>query len=96
MTCSDDILRSCLIIIKLLQYTEFYTVKTFRNQISTVFSVSFFAEKLGTFRLEDEDDYEYGQFSVLSMGIRFEGRHFSKCACSEQKTRTRSGPRPPI
>ena len=33
---------------------------------------------IGTFRLEDEDDYEYG-FSVLSMRIRFGGRHFSKC-----------------
>ena len=48
---------------------------------------------VATFRSGDEDDYEY-EFSVLSMGIRFGGRHFSKCACSEQKTRTR--PRPPI
>ena len=48
-----------------------------------------------TFRSEDEDDYEY-VFSVLNMRIRFGGRHFSKCACSEQKTRTRSRPRPPI
>ena len=51
--------------------------------------------KLGTFRSEDEDDYEY-EFSVLSMRISLGGRHFSKCACSEQKTRTRSRPRPPI
>ena len=50
---------------------------------------------IGTFRSEDEDDHEY-EFSVLSMRIRFEGRHFSKCAFSEQKTRTRSRPRPPI
>ena len=50
---------------------------------------------LGTFRSEDEDDYEY-EFSVLSMRIRFGGRHFLKCACSEQKTCTRSRPRPPI
>ena len=50
---------------------------------------------LGTFRSEDEDDYEY-EFSVLSMRTRFGGRHFSKCARSEQKTRTRSRPRPPI
>ena len=50
---------------------------------------------IGTFRSEDEDDYEY-EFSVLSMRIRFVGRHFSKCACSEQKTRTRSRPRSPI
>ena len=49
----------------------------------------------GTFRSEDEGDYEY-EFSVLSMRIRFESRHFSKCACSEQKTRTLSRPRPPI
>ena len=54
---------------------------------------------LGTFRSGDEDDYEYDyeyEFSVLSMGIRFGGRHFLKCACSEQETRTRSRPRPPI
>lgn len=50
---------------------------------------------LGTFRSEDEDDYEY-EFSVLSMHIRFGGQNFSKCACSEQKTRTRSRPRPTI
>ena len=50
---------------------------------------------IGTFRSEDKDDYEY-EFSVPSMRIRFGGRHFSKCACSEQKTRTRSRPRPPI
>ena len=50
---------------------------------------------LGTFRSEDEDDYEY-EFSVLSMRIMFGGRYFSKCACSEQKTRTRSRSRPPI
>ena len=48
---------------------------------------------IGTFILEDENDYE---FSVLSTRIRFGGRHFSKCACSEQKTRTRSRPHPPI
>ena len=53
------------------------------------------ANLLGTFRSEGEDDYEY-EFSVLSMRITFGGRHFSKCACSEQKTRTRSRPRPPI
>ena len=51
--------------------------------------------KIGTFRSEDEGDYEY-EFSVLSMRIRFGARHFSKCACSEQKTRTRSRPRLPI
>ena len=50
---------------------------------------------LGTFRSEDEDDCEY-EFSILSMRIRFGGRHFSKCACSEQETRTCSRPRPPI
>ena len=50
---------------------------------------------IGTFRSEDEDDYEY-EFSVLSMRIRFGGRHFSKCASSEKKTRTGSRPRPPI
>ena len=50
---------------------------------------------LGTFTSEDEDDYKY-EFSVLNMRITFVGRHFSKCTCSEQKTRTRSRPRPPI
>ena len=50
---------------------------------------------LGTFRSEDEDDYEY-EFSILSMRIRFGGRHFSKCTCSDQKTRTLSRPRSPI
>ena len=49
----------------------------------------------GTFRSEDEDDYEY-EFSVLSMRVRFGGRHFSKCACAEQKTRTHCRPRPLI
>ena len=51
--------------------------------------------KIGTFRSEDEDDCEY-EFSVLNMRIRFGGRHFSKCACSGVKTRTRSRPRPSI
>ena len=52
-------------------------------------------DALGTFRSEDEDDYEC-EFSVLSMRIRFGGRHFSKCACSEQETRSCSRPRPLI
>ena len=50
---------------------------------------------LGTFRLQYEDDYEY-EFSVLSTRFRFGGRKFSKCACSELKTRTRRRPRTPI
>ena len=50
---------------------------------------------LGTFRWEDEDDYEY-EFSAMSMRITFRGQHFSKCACSEKKTRTRGRSRPPI
>ena len=50
-------------------------------------------EIIGTFRSEDEYEYE---FSMLSMRIRFGGRHFSKCVCSEQKTRNHSHPRPPI
>ena len=33
-------------------------------------------------RLQYEDDYEY-EFSVLSTRFRFDGRKFSKCACSE-------------
>ena len=51
--------------------------------------------QIGTFRSEDENEYQY-KFSVLSMRIGFGARHFSKCACSEQKTRTRSCPRLPI
>ena len=44
---------------------------------------------LVTFRLEYEDDHEY-EISVLSMRLRFGGRNFSKCACSELKIPTRS------
>ena len=57
-------------------------------------SLKYISESLGTFRSEDEDEYQH-EFSVLRMCIRFEDRHFSKCACSEQKTRTRSRPRLP-
>ena len=32
------------------------------------------------------------EFSVLSTRFRFEGRKFSKCACSELKTGTRNRP----
>ena len=39
--------------------------------------------------------YEY-EFSVLTTRFRFGGRNFSKCACSELKTRTRSRHRTPI
>ena len=48
----------------------------------------------GTFRLQYEDGYEY-ELSVLSMRFRFGGREFSKCACSELKTRTRIRPHTP-
>ena len=47
---------------------------------------------LATFRLQLDDDYE-NEFSVLSTRLRFGWQKFSKCACSELKTRTRSGPR---
>ena len=47
---------------------------------------SFVEMIIGTFRSQDEDEYQY-EFSVLSIRIRFGDRHFSKCACSEQKTR---------
>jgi len=50
---------------------------------------------IATFRLQDEDHYEY-EFSVLSTRCRFGGRKLSKCACSELKTRTRGRPRTPI
>ena len=50
---------------------------------------------LATFISEYEYDYEY-EFSVLSTRCRFKGRNFSKCACSELKSRTRSRPRTPI
>ena len=49
----------------------------------------------GNFRSEYEYDYGY-EFSVVSTRIGFRGRHFSKCACSERKTRTRSRTRTPI
>ena len=52
-------------------------------------------DSLATFRSEYEYDYEY-EFSVLSTRCRFKGRNFSKCACSELKTRTPSRPRTPI
>ena len=39
---------------------------------------------LGTFRTEDEDDYEY-KFSVLSMRIGFGGLYFSKCDCAQNR-----------
>ena len=48
---------------------------------------------LATFRLQYEDEYE---FSVLHTRFRFGGRKFSKYACSELKTRTRSRPRTAI
>ena len=49
---------------------------------------------LEIFRSKDKDNSEF-EFSVLSMRIRFGGRHFSKCACSERKTRSRTRPRDP-
>ena len=52
-------------------------------------------ELIGTFTSQDENEYQY-EFSVLDMRIRFGDRHFSKCAYSEQKSCTRSRPRPPI
>ena len=50
---------------------------------------------LATFRLQYQDDYRY-EFSVLSTRFKFEGRKFSKWACSELKTRTGNRPRTPI
>jgi len=44
---------------------------------------------LANFKLQYEDDYKY-EFSVLSSRFRFGGRKFSKCACSELNTRSRS------
>ena len=52
-------------------------------------------EAVATLRLQYDDDYEY-EFAVLSTRFRFGGRKFSKCACSELKTRSRSRPRTPI
>ena len=51
----------------------FRTVQVFEKSV---------AWTLATFRLQNEDDYEY-EFSVLSTRFRFGGRKFSKCACSE-------------
>ena len=50
---------------------------------------------LGTFRSEEEDDYEY-EFSVLSMRTSKNVGLQTLCACSVLKTGTRSRPRPPI
>ena len=47
---------------------------------------------IATFRLECEDDNEY-EVSVLNKRLGFGGRKFSKCACSELKTRNCSRPR---
>ena len=44
---------------------------------------------VATFKLEYEDDYEH-EFTVLSKRLRFGGRQFLKCACSDLKTRPRS------
>jgi len=49
----------------------------------------FTVKALATYRLRYEDDYEY-EFSVLTTRFRFGGRKFSKCACSELKTRPRT------
>ena len=79
----------------ILDVCVYYKLLTGRYVILSVVTEVY----IGTFRSKDEDDYE-NEFSVLSMRIRFGGRHFSKCACSEKKTRTRSctrrRPRPPI
>ena len=55
--------------------------------LTSMFPSASLRKTIGTFRSEDQGDYEY-EFSVLSMRIRFGGRNFLKCACSEQKTRT--------
>ena len=57
--------------------------------------VVFLGKTLGTFRSEDEDDYEY-EFPVLSTRTSKNVGLQTLCACSVWKTRTRSGPRPPI
>ena len=48
------------------------------------------------FRSEDEGDYEYDEFSVLSTRTSKNVGLQTLCACSVRKTRTRSRPRPPI
>ena len=53
------------------------SVKSLINLQNRSFYVGHF-----TFRLQYEDDYEY-EFAVLSTRFRFDGRKFSKCACSE-------------
>ena len=52
-------------------------------------------EILATFRLENDDDYEY-KFSVLSTRSLKNVGLQTMCACLVWKTRTRSRPRPPI
>ena len=53
------------------------------------------ATLIGTFRSEDEDDYE-NEFSVLSTRTSKNVALQTLCACSVRKTRARSRPRPPI
>ena len=54
-----------------------------------------FIATIGTFRSEDEDDYEY-EFSVLSKRTSKNVGLQTLCACSVRKTRTCTRPRPPI
>ena len=57
--------------------------------------VVFLNSLIGTFKSEDEDDYEY-EFSVLSMHSSKNVGLQTLCACSVRKTCTGTRPRPPI
>ena len=52
------------------------------------FAVDAMLHLSATFRLENENDCEY-EFSVMGTRITFKERNFSKCACSELRTRSR-------
>ena len=82
--------------IQILSYRKslrFIGPQFLKTKIEPLTSVS--PHLIATFRLQYKDDYEY-EFSVLSTRFRFGGLKFSKCACSELKTRTSSRPRTPI
>ena len=63
-------------------------VKDYVPILVYIYLIGFGDQILATFRLQYEDGYVY-EFYMLNTRLKFEGRKFSKCACSELKTRTR-------
>ena len=78
-----------------LKYQSCHAITLSRNLYLKNIQLRLSSNNTVTVRLQYEDDYEY-EFSVLSTRFWFGGRKFSKCACSELKTRARSRPRTPI